>query len=253
MASKNQFITYPIFKNHKSVIAFTTTKHTIVSTNHRFTGHNKSEYTANRKKLASVLNLAPQQLVFPRQTHSNCVAGLKQIPKKEISETDALITNKKEICLCIQTADCVPILLFDPEKNVIAAVHTGWRGTVAKIIENTLLKMKLDFSANPNHILAAIGPSISQEVYEVGPEVVEAAKQSIPNYQLTLFRNKNDRFYFNLWEANKQLLLKAGVQAQNINTLNRCSFLEADKFFSARRDGTDTGRMVSGIMLIDNK
>ena len=106
-----------------------------------------------------------------------------------------------------------------------------------------------NYGASAKNIVAAIGPSISPEIYEVGDEVVDAARKSIPNVEATLHKNRSDKFHFNLWEANRQLLLKNGVPAQNIEVLGACSFSETEKYYSARRDGIDTGRMVSGIML----
>jgi YfiH family protein len=186
--------------------------------------------------LAEKLMIKPDQLVFPRQTHTNCVAEIADIPVSEIKETDALVTNKTGICLCVQTADCVPILLFDPVKNVIAAVHAGWRGTVKKIAEIAVQKMVQNYGASPENIIAAIGPSISPDIYEVGGEVVEEVKKSIPNAEIVLHRNSSGKFQLNLWEANRQVLLENGLQSKNIEILGECSLIE-------------TGRMVSGIIL----
>ena len=97
--------------------------------------------------------------------------------------------------------------------------------------------------------MVAIGPSISPEVDEVGSEVVEAVKESIPNAAKTLIKNSLGKYYFDLWEANKQLLLAAGVSNENIEILGECSFTKNDKYFSARKEGIDTGRTVSGLML----
>jgi hypothetical protein len=194
--------------------------------------------------------IKPEQLVFPRQTHTNCVAEILDIPETEIKETDALVTNKTGICLCVQTADCVPILLFDPANNVIAAVHAGWRGTVKKIVEIAVQKMVLKYNSLPENIVAAIGPSISQEIYEVGNEVVEEVKKSIPNAELLLHKKSSGKYHVNLWEANRQILLENGLSEKHIEILGECSFKESNKYFSARKEGIATGRMVSGIMIL---
>ncbi len=250
MYKNQELIYYKVFSGFENVIAFTSTKQTFDTQNPRFTGDSAEIFKNNRVLLAEKLMIKPEQLVFPRQTHTNCVVDISNIPENEIRETDALITNKKGICLCVQTADCVPILLFDPVSNVIAAVHAGWRGTVKKIAEISVLKMVRQYNSNPKNILAAIGPSISPEIYEVGNEVVEEVKESIPNADLLLNKNNLGNFHLNLWEANRQILLENGLVEKNIEILGECSFTQTSKYFSARKEGMDTGRMVSGIMLL---
>ncbi len=248
---KNQdLIYYQVFSGFENVIAFTSTKQSFETLNPRFTGDSGDIFENNRILLAEILMIKPVQLVFPRQTHTNCVAEISDIPENEIKETDALVTNKTGICLCVQTADCVPILLFDPINNVIAAVHAGWRGTVKKIAEIAVQKMVANYNSSPKNIVAAIGPSISPEIYEVGFEVVEEVKKSIPNAEILLHKNSSGNFHVNLWEANRQVLLENGLQEKNIEILGECSFTETNKYFSARKEGMETGRMVSGIMIL---
>ncbi|MDX8337706.1 peptidoglycan editing factor PgeF [Draconibacterium sp. IB214405] len=243
MDKKPDLIRYNIFEPFTNLCAFTTTKSTLPIENIRY-----SNVPENKAKLANALALEVGQMVYPDQTHSSCVVDVNEVPDKVISETDALVTSQSELCLCVQTADCVPVLLFDPEAKVVAAIHAGWRGTVGGIVEKALVKMT-NYGASTENIVAAIGPSISSEIYEVGDEVVNAARESIPNVELTLRKNGTGKTHFNLWEANRQLLLKNGVPAQNIEVLGACSFSEDEKYYSARRDGVNTGRMVSGIML----
>ncbi|WP_303924110.1 peptidoglycan editing factor PgeF [Draconibacterium sediminis] len=238
-------IRYNIFQPFDKLCAFTTTKSTLPVKRVRY-----SNVPENKAKLSEALALEVGQMVYPDQTHSSNVAAIQEVPDAVISETDALVTNQAGLCLCVQTADCVPVLLFDPEAKVIAAVHAGWRGTVGGIVEKAVSKMTNNYGASAKNIVAAIGPSISPEIYEVGDEVVAAARKSIPNVETTLHKNGTGKFHFNLWEANRQLLLKSGVQAQNIEVFGACSFSEAEKYYSARREGIDTGRMVSGIMIL---
>jgi len=250
MHRKNELIYYKVFSGFENVVAFTSTKQTFDILNPRFTGDSADIFEYNRVLLAEKLMIKPEQLVFPRQTHTNCVAEISNIPENEIKETDALVTNQTGICLCVQTADCVPILLFDPMNNVIAAVHAGWRGTVKKIVEIAVQKMVLKYNSLPENIVAAIGPSISPEIYEVGNEVVEEVKKSIPNAEILLHKNSSGNFHVNLWEANRQILLENGLHRKNIEILGECSFTESNKYFSARKEGIATGRMVSGIMIL---
>lgn len=245
MDRNRNLIRYDIFQPFSNIYAFTTTKSTLPVERVRY-----SNMPENKAKLAEVLALKTNQMVFPDQTHSSCVAAIREVPDAVISETDALVTNESGLCLCVQTADCLPVLLFDPVAKVIAAIHAGWRGTVGGIVANAVSKMTTNYGAAAKNIVAAIGPSISPEIYEVGDEVVAAARKSIPNVETTLHKNGKDNYHFNLWEANRQMLLKSGVVQQNIQILGACSFSEAEKYYSARREGADTGRMVSGIMIL---
>nr|WP_320023720.1 peptidoglycan editing factor PgeF [uncultured Draconibacterium sp.] len=245
MDRNRNLIRYDIFQPFTNICAFTTTKSTLPVERVRY-----SNMPENKVKLAEVLALKTDQMVFPDQTHSSCVAAIQEVPDAVISETDALVTNQSGLCLCVQTADCVPVLLFDPVAKVIAAIHAGWRGTVSGIVANAVDKMTTNYGTLTENIVAAIGPSISPEIYEVGDEVVAAARKSIPNVETTLHKNGKGNYHFNLWEANRQMLLKSGVVQQNIQILGACSFSEAEKYYSARREGADTGRMVSGIMIL---
>lgn len=249
MDKNTVLIQYKLFEPFKNLIAFSTTKKSFKNPAPRFTGDSTEIFQSNRKQLAKLLGIESKQLVFPRQTHTNCVVELSKIPENEVKETDALVTDQSGICLCIQTADCVPILLFDPIQKVISAVHAGWRGTVQKIPEVAILKMILKYNSSPNNIVALIGPSIGPGVYEVGDEVIQHVQKNIPNPEKALYKNDNKKFHFNLWEANKQVLLHCGLKIENIEITEECSFSENEKYYSARRDGVDTGRMVSGIML----
>ncbi len=228
MHSNKELIYYKIFSGFENVVAFTTTKTTIKLANPRFTGESPEIFENNRLLLAEKLMIKPEQLVFPRQTHTNCVAEISEIPESEIRETDALITDKPGICLCVQTADCVPVLLFDPEKNVIAAVHAGWRGTVKKIAGTAVQQMFRNYGSLPTDIIAAIGPSIGPEIYEVGNEVVDEVRRSIPGADTLLQKNNSGKYHLDLWEANRQILVGNGLLRKNIEILGECSFLQSN-------------------------
>jgi len=122
------------------------------------------------------------KFVFPRQTHSDHVAIVDSANQAEsIADTDAVITNEPGLFVCVQTADCVPILLYDPQKKVVAAIHAGWKGTVSKIAQKAICKMTEQYGSNPADIVAGIGPSIHMHAYEVGPEVVDQVKANFDN------------------------------------------------------------------------
>lgn len=253
--NKNRVLAYSLYEPFNNLLAFTTTRQTFRGAiSPRFTGGETGKALENRKELAAILGIYPGQLVFPLQTHTNCVAVLHGIPDREIQETDALITDRPGICLCVQTADCVPVLLFDSVKEVIAAVHAGWRGTVKKIAEEAVLKMINNYDCRPENMKAVIGPSIGPGVYEVGDEVVSEVQKNVPNFERVLHENSSGRFHLNLWEANRQILQGCGIPSQNIETAGECTFSNQKKYFSARREGVNSGRIVSGIILkeVDN-
>lgn len=135
----------------------------------RFTGDHPEAYQSFREELARSLKIEPAQLIFPRQVHGNKVTVVDgPINKPAIPETDALITNQPGLCVCVQTADCVPILLYDPGQKVVAVVHAGWRGTVSKIVSRTVHHMQRYFDSMSENLLAGIGPSIHLHVYHTG-------------------------------------------------------------------------------------
>jgi len=240
------------FKKYKNIVHFVTTKEGWVSGNKpRFTGDQESVYSGFRKELAVSCESDTGKIVFPRQTHSDRVVVVtSENFANTIDDTDALITNEPGLFICVQTADCVPIMLFDPEKKVVAAIHAGWKGTISKIAKKTVQQMSETFGCNPADIVAGIGPSIHMHAYEVGTEVVEAVEASFNNHTALLKPSMNSgRAFFDLWEANQTVLIESGIQEENIEVMGLCSFEHADLFYSARRDGADTGRMVSGIRL----
>jgi len=208
----------------------------------------------NRIRLCAALHISPDLLVFPKQTHTANVktitTGFFDLATEEqkdfLNKTDAIITNLKGICVAVKTADCVPILLFDPKQKIVAAVHAGWRGTVQNILLKTIQKMAEEFGSEQSDIVAGIGPSISPEVYEVGEEVW---KQFDSEFYLPTFPAKPDKRLLDLWQANYHQLIVSGIPANQIEVARICTFSDPDRFFSARRDGIKTGRMATGIMI----
>lgn len=162
---------------------------------------------------------------------------------------DAVITRETGLLLGIQTADCVPILYFDPRHQAVGAAHAGWRGTAAKIAEATLAAMREAFGTRPADVLVVIGPAIGPCCFEVGPEVLEALEAATPGAGQPAGRTLRDRDTANLWRANRMQLERAGVPAAHIGMVNVCTCCRADLFPSFRRDGQAAGRLYSFIGL----
>ena len=222
-------------------------------------GYNSGDFPrnviANRNKLSETLEIDPATLIFPKQTHTGTVRvisadffDLDETGKKQfLNETDAVITNLKNICVAIKTADCVPILIYDPVKHVVAAVHAGWRGTAQNIIQNAIHQMIASFGSNPSDLWAGIGPSISPEVYEVGEEVWS---QFSHEFYMPANPFRSDKQLLDLWKANYYQLTALGVPENQIEVARICTLSNPELFFSARRDGAKTGRMATGIWLV---
>ena len=217
-------------------------------------GDHPEAVTENRIKLCNSLEIDPDFLIFPKQTHTAIIKTItanffeldKEDRKHFLYETDAVITNLKGVCVAIKTADCVPVLLYDHKRKVVAAVHAGWRGTAQNIVLKTIQKMVAEFGTEPSDLFAGIGPAISPEVYEVGEEVW---KQFNATFYSETNPAKTGKRLLSLWRANFQQLIVAGIPENQIEIARICTFSEPDRFFSARRDGLKTGRMATGIMV----
>ena len=256
-------INYQIFNRFSNITHFCTTRDGGVSIGNYstfnispFCGDKAESQNQNIKILSKILDIDPGNLIIPFQTHQTVVKNIDktfiQFNQKErldyLTGVDALITNLPEICIGVTTADCVPIMYFDVVNNVLAVAHAGWRGTCMKIAGKTIEKMMEDYGCNPKNIYAVIGPSISQRVYKVGEEVLRAFEHSdfpVENF----FECIENEYYLDLWNANHWLLMKSGVPENQIEIAGMCTFTENEKFFSARRLGLQSGRMLSGIML----
>lgn len=218
------------------------------------TGTDTEKATAvaeNRQRLGQALGMDMNRLVACRQCHGNRIHTVRSEDagagawdqETAIPDTDGLLTGETGIPLLIQVADCLPILLVDPVQRVIGAVHAGWRGTQARILERAIQRMQTEFNSQPGHIHITIGPGIGFEQFEVGAEVAEAFASQIDLRDPHLARTKGPKFLLNLNEINRRQALQAGVPAVAIFNLQRCTFSEPDWFFSFRRDRGNTGRL----------
>lgn len=209
----------------------------------------------NRRRLGQVLGMNMQNLVACRQCHGSTIyvvqrkdAGAGALSQESaIPDTDGLITAETGIPLFIQVADCLPVLLLDPGKRIIGAVHAGWRGTAARILEKAIQRMHTAFGCQPEHIQISIGPGIGFEHFEVGAEVAEVFRAQVDLQDPRVARTKGSRFWLNLAEINRRQAMAAGVPAEAIFNLQRCTFSEPDYFFSFRRDRGQTGRLAGVI------
>ncbi len=161
---------------------------------------------------------------------------------------DAMITDVPGIVVGVETADCVPVLLFDPVRPAVAAVHAGWRSTVKKIVQKAVHRMYEEFRSEPSRMIAAIGPAIGPECYEVDELVMEPVREAFAFWQDVSSPRENDHWSFDLVQANRLELLQIGLDAKNIHVQGMCTSCRKDLFYSYRGEGR-TGRMLSAIMI----
>jgi polyphenol oxidase len=227
----------------------------------------KENVLENRRRFQSALSANNLALVTLKQFHSD-VVQLFDTPPAETCRGDASATNRAGLLLAVQTADCVPILLVDPKKRAVATVHAGWRGTLARIVTKAIGQMRMNFGTKPANLLAAIGPSIGGCCYEVGTEVAVEFKSQFPNAsdwfdELRTGDEPNPLHWLNMMppghqpppknvlldlkKANRAQLLDAGLGAQNIFTSDLCTACRPDLLFSYRKEGTQSGRLMSVI------
>lgn len=217
----------------------------------------------NRRRFLSAVQGKPwSQTVTLKQVHSAAIwsirpesgvwAGKLQTEDgRAVLEGDGMRTDLPGVMLGIQTADCVPVLVADVNRRVVAAFHAGWRGTVARIVEQGIEAMRRECGSKPDDLIAAIGPSIGVCCYEVGEEV-RSGFESQFEYVDELFKDGLDgQMRLDLWEANRRQLLDAGVQAERVTVLGECTactrFGEERKYFSHRAERGLAGRMMSVI------
>lgn len=222
---------------------------------------------ANRRSFQSAAGAKEFTLAPLKQFHSDLVEVFSGLPARP-SKGDASTTNRAGVLLGVQTADCVPVLLVDPAKRAVAAIHAGWKGTLARITQKAVGRMRLEFQSQPSDLLAAIGPSIGPCCYEVGAEFVakftaqfadaaeyfdEARSGEEPNPLQWLnmmppgHQPPPRNVHLDLQKANRSQLLAAGLRRQNIFASELCTACRNDLFFSYRKEGPQSGRLLSVI------
>lgn len=210
----------------------------------------------NRQAFCHAVGLSAKKIVTAEQVHGDRVKEIflqdagrgAQHYSEAIKGTDALITNVPDLPLMLFFADCVPVLIFDPIGKAIGISHAGWKGTVAKIGQKTVLAMQEQYSTNPADCLVAIGPSIGPCCYEVDAYVIEKLQANFENWK-TLVTLKDEHWQFNLWEANRQQLIEIGITESNISVSGICTACNTQIFYSHRAEAGNTGRLGAIISL----
>ena len=259
------------------VVAFSTTRQGGVSEgsyatfniNH-YCGDDEKAISINRSALCNLLHITDEQLVYPHQTHQTEVRAITpsfyELTNDErnsfLEGVDVVMTDLPGVCIGVSTADCIPVLLYDEAHHAMAAVHAGWRGTVARIVVKTVRKMEEIYHTHPQQLHAVIGPGISLRNFEVGDEVYNAFREAdfpmdkiAQRYPVSASiedRKRSDdlmRWHLDLPECNRLQLIDCGLEKEQIQLSGICTYDRCDEYFSARRLGINSGRIFSGILL----
>lgn len=212
-------------------------------------GDERSNVIENRERIFNTINRPVESIFDPWQVHGTEVLLVEE-PRPLDSphqKADAILTNRADITLFMRFADCVPIILYDPAARVIGMVHAGWRGTVAGAAAAAVEKMVTHYDCVQANILAGIGPSISVDHYQVGEEVVLAARDTFKEKASKIFWIKNGSYHFDLWLANQILLESAGVRT--IEQSGICTYSNNADWFSHRAENGKTGRFAAVLAL----
>lgn len=211
----------------------------------------------NYRRLCGAVGIDVSHLVLSNQTHTNNVKTVTKAhcgtgyTKQSFKDVDGLVTNEAGVALVTQYADCTPLLFCDPVKKVCATSHAGWRGTVLQIGRVTVEKMVKEFGCNPSDIIAAIGPCICENCYEVDTPVFDAFIDSGIDVTGVFKEGKDEQhFMLNLVRANKNVLLSAGILEENIDVSDVCTCCNADKLHSHRATQGKRGNLAAIIELI---
>lgn len=215
-------------------------------------GDERQNTIENRKRAFDFFEREVDSIFDVWQVHGNSVICAEKPRKLEEPHTkaDAIITNNPELTLFMRFADCVPIILFDPIRNVIGVAHAGWKGTVNNIVQDVVVAMKNKYDVNPSDIIAGIGPSIGPDHYVVGEEVYAMASETFGSDINQVIKKNCNSIHFNLWHANEYLLEKQGVKT--IESAKTCTACNLEDWYSHRAENGATGRFGALIALGEN-
>lgn len=253
------YLTFPLLEREGLVCGFTTrlggvSKGDCAAMNLSFTrGDKEEDVRENYRLMGEALGIDLNDAVLSHQVHKTEIhivteedKGRGIRPDKErLFEIDGLMTNKKGIPLITFFADCVPLIFYDPIKRVIAASHSGWRGTVEKIGAKTVALMESEMGCKREDILAVVGPSICQDCYEVSADVALAFERvfSGEQYEQMIIDKKNGKYQLDLWKANAFILLDAGVKEEHLLVTDLCTCCNPEFLFSHRASHGKRGNL----------
>ncbi len=219
-------------------------------------GDSRENVLENFRRICGALGVSPEQMVFSHQTHTTNVrrvdaadAGKGIWRPRTDSDVDGMITDVPGLVLVTFYADCVPLYFLDPVHRAIGLSHSGWRGTVGRIGRNTLEAMHAAYGTDPGDVIACIGPSICGNCYEVGPEVAVRFMEQFGDGNGIVTPGREGHFQLDLWKANAQILLEAGIVPEHLCLANVCTRCNPDVFYSHRIMGNARGSLAAFLSL----
>lgn len=230
------------------------------SMNLSYTRGDKTENVdENFRRIAGILDCTMDDFVLSHQTHTTNVRAITEVDrgkgitrKRDYEDVDGLITNVPGIVLSTFYADCVPLYFLDPVKKAIGLSHSGWRGTVNKMGKVTVKKMTEEYGCNPKDIIAAIGPSICVDCYEVSMDVAQefiTAFKNADNLDKIVILKNEEKAMLDLWQANLAVLTEAGIPKENISLPDICTSCNKDILFSHRASNGKRGNLGAFLVL----
>ena len=221
-------------------------------------GDKREAVEENYRRIAKALDVDYGRFVFSDQTHTTKVlqvtekdAGNGIIREREYPDIDGLITNVPGLVLTTFYADCVPLYFVDPVHRAIGLSHSGWRGTVNRMGQVTVERMREAYGTDPADLICAIGPSICQDCYEVSEDVIEQFAAAFPGHEAELFyRKENGKYQLNLWRANEIVLTEAGVKPEHLAVTDICTCCNPKNLFSHRASHGKRGNLAAFLCLM---
>ena len=221
----------------------------------RYCGDSVEAIAKNRQALCQQLQIDDSHLLMPHQVHQTEITTVNdeflrldsEQQHERLEGVDAIMTDIRGVCIGVSTADCIPVLLYDPVKHAACAIHAGWRGTQQRIVEKAVKAMTETYGSNACDLRAQIGPGISLDSFEVGDEVYDAFAQAA--FDMAAISERREKWHINLPLCNKMQLMTMGIKPENISVSDICTYKSHDTFFSARRLGINSGRIFTAIML----
>ena len=208
----------------------------------------------NRLLLAQEAGFNANKLTVVRQVHGSKILNVtaQEVGRGSLwadlalAGYDALVTQEREAILVVQTADCVPVLLYDTKTQTVAAIHSGWQGTAKQIVRHTIELMERVYGSKPKNIVAGIAPAIGKCCYEVQEDL----RRYFADFPAkNIWETRKHKLYLDLNQANRELLIACGVQPENIEMSNLCTACHTERFYSYRANAESTGRFFTGIGL----
>ena len=221
-------------------------------------GDDPARVLENFKRIGASMGVAVEDMVLSKQTHTTNVRvvteedkGKGVIRERDYTDVDGMITNVPGICLVTSYADCVPLYFVDPVKKAIGLSHSGWRGTVGKIGKNTVQLMQENFGSKPEDLLAAVGPSVCMECYEVSEDVIGQFKEAFQSkyWQELFYKKENGKYQLNLWKANELIFLESGILPEHMAITNVCTHCNSKILYSHRTMGNNRGNLCAFLAL----